>query len=404
MPYLCFITDEGRPFHPGEPISLRARALPRGPSQRTVQPGGFFVRVPIDYDDLSKGTTDIYAFFPLGFDPQRPTAVFFTGGPGFPAHGDLYRSSAETLAQTGYNMMFFDQRGLGCSRPQSYQVYSAFDFYSSTATAKDAESIRRHLGIRQWSVVGSSYGTIPATIHAHLFPNSTRSATLISPIIGEEKSSHYRDDFMDRIVSKPNFQSLFKGAPDKNIYLGLYRALNEFLYYEGTANLKQFLDNIDQVYPRLNQREPLTLPLSTEEILTSMDLYVTKILQTKDNYYSHFKASPGTFLSKDYPLAVPVTFIQGSGDPRTPESGTLRLFDMASAPAQMLSIRGAGHHVARARIRRYFADETALEPTPYPIPVDILRSALDGRIETNICHWLLLGHYPGLLLTKGVRH
>ena len=76
---------------------------------------GFFTAVPLDYSHPERGTTQIYAHFPNAYDASRPTFVIFTGGPGQSSH--LQSSSKFGFYEgLGYNLLIFDQRGIGFSR------------------------------------------------------------------------------------------------------------------------------------------------------------------------------------------------------------------------------------------------------------------------------------------------
>lgn len=132
------------------------------------------VTVPANYDRPNEGTLTIYAYSPRPFDPAKPSFIFVDGGPGQTTHGaDMIR-----VEDLGFNEIHFDQRGLGCSAPPTYTQYRDVSMYSSVFTAKDMESIRKAYGIKQWSIYGISYGTVPSTIYASLFPDAVVSLNL----------------------------------------------------------------------------------------------------------------------------------------------------------------------------------------------------------------------------------
>lgn len=139
---------------------------------------GSWITVPVDYQNPALGTTQIYAFFAEGkFDPSRPTAIFFDGGPGANSHG-------WSRLTEKFNELHFDQRGIGCSRPSTLELYRKDTFYSSLNTAKDADEVRKFFKIDRLSVFGGSYGTVPATIYANQFPEHTSAAVLIGVDFG----------------------------------------------------------------------------------------------------------------------------------------------------------------------------------------------------------------------------
>jgi proline iminopeptidase len=138
---------------------------------------GILTEVPLDYNNPIRGTTKIYSYFTTGFDPKRPTYVLFTGGPG--QHSHLQASNKFSFYGTlGYNFLMFDQRGIAFSRLENEDLAKDARNFSSEATARDVISILNQRGISKISVYGASYGTIPATVFAHLFPERTNSLVL----------------------------------------------------------------------------------------------------------------------------------------------------------------------------------------------------------------------------------
>ncbi len=130
-----------------------------------------WLQVPVDYQDESKGVTPLYAWTKKTFDPQKKTMIFVSGGPGDTAHHSH-------LSLSDWNVVFFDQRGNSCSRPMTRELYLTPSFYSSENTTRDIDEIRKHLKLAQISVYGVSYGTVPAHLYGHFFPNSTRAIVL----------------------------------------------------------------------------------------------------------------------------------------------------------------------------------------------------------------------------------
>ena len=205
---------------------------------------GFFVPVPTDYNDPSKGFTEIYAHFRKPYDPALPTYVLFTGGPGqsshFPSGG-----KADMYGNLGYNFLLFDQRGIAFSRPETEQLWKDSSFHSSENNAKDLEEIRKHLKLEKISVYGASYGTVPATIYGHLYPERTRSVILEGVVYDGFDKTPQEDQFLARVI-QGYFNSL-----DFNVKEKLNRISNDvimprmwfpgyvqaFLAFSGTQSL-----------------------------------------------------------------------------------------------------------------------------------------------------------------------
>lgn len=114
---------------------------------------------------------------------QTPT-LFINGGPTSDSHGD-YRVMTNTgLAAAAWShapILFFDQRGNGCSSkyPQgnSSEILARLKYYGSTAIVNDAEAIRKSLfGDKPWSIFGQSYGAWVVHRYVTLYPYSVKNA------------------------------------------------------------------------------------------------------------------------------------------------------------------------------------------------------------------------------------
>jgi proline iminopeptidase len=113
----------------------------------------------------------MYTWTKKPFNSSLPTVLFFNGGPGQTSHGGDW-----TLA--GWNVIFFDQLGISCSKPAHRQKYLDTKNYSSDATAEDALQILNAYGVEKASLLGVSYGTVPATIMTHSYPHRVKSLVL----------------------------------------------------------------------------------------------------------------------------------------------------------------------------------------------------------------------------------
>lgn len=152
----------------------------------TSQENGRFVSVPKSYDGSLSGSLEIYTWTPKPFDPNKPTVVILNGGPGQNSHDT---KAAGNFQLSDVNELNFDQRGLGCSAPETYEEYSDAVLYSTKNTIQDMEMIRKAYNISTWSVYGISYGTIPATQYSSLYSDRVRS-TLLEGVIGDLSKIH----------------------------------------------------------------------------------------------------------------------------------------------------------------------------------------------------------------------
>lgn len=94
--------------------------------------------------------------------PQGKPAVFLHGGPGSktsPIHRRFFDPSR-------YDIILFDQRGCGRSRPSACTVDN-----TTACLIADMERLREHLRIEQWLVFGGSWGSALALAYAQTHPH-----------------------------------------------------------------------------------------------------------------------------------------------------------------------------------------------------------------------------------------
>jgi proline iminopeptidase len=144
---------------------------------------GFRVIVPSSYEDEESPKTSIYAWTKKPFDKEKPTVIFVNGGPGDSAH-------LSTLHLDRWNVVFFDQRGNSCSKPQSRELYLSSAFYSSENTARDIDEIRKFLEIPKLSLYAVGYGTVPAQIYASYFPYRAHALVLEGVVAQSDETFH----------------------------------------------------------------------------------------------------------------------------------------------------------------------------------------------------------------------
>jgi len=124
---------------------------------------------------------------------DRPYLIFQQGGPG----GEATRPTAppsgwQKRAIADYRVLLIDQRGTGRSTPvgdipggdpeaqAAYMTYLRAD-----SIVRDAELIRKELGVERWSILGQSFGGFCAMTYLSIAPDGLREAFLtggLSPI------------------------------------------------------------------------------------------------------------------------------------------------------------------------------------------------------------------------------
>lgn len=94
------------------------------------------------------------------------------GGPG--DNSDRYLSLCELLS-TDFQCVLVDQRGSGKSAPAAYDSTTI----SVALTLDDFEALRKKLELKEWAVLGFSYGGLLASLYADAYPQSISKLILL---------------------------------------------------------------------------------------------------------------------------------------------------------------------------------------------------------------------------------
>jgi len=163
-----------------------------------VTPGAVTIerehRVPLDH--ANPGGESITVFTREVADPEgrdRPYLLFLQGGPGFEATRPTAPPSGwQKRALADYRLLLIDQRGTGRSTPvgdipgatpQEQATY--LTHFRADSIVRDAELIRKELGVDRWSILGQSFGGFCTMTYLSIAPDGLREAFLtggLSPI------------------------------------------------------------------------------------------------------------------------------------------------------------------------------------------------------------------------------
>ena len=357
-----------------------------GPQSFAAKVHGFWIDVPIDYENPGRGTEKIFTWTNEKFDPAKESVIHFDGGPGMPSAGEHHFDSKVP----DFNVVYFNQRGSLCSLPRDKRLLLDPTYLSSKNIAKDGNEIRKRFGIPKWTVYGASYGTIPATIAGHLFPEST-VAVVLEGIIYDGSERLWSAPF--RLWSQNRF---FRGLPASlrsrvlqvtNLsgaspewfsqwMKGRAHLLEGSGYEQSVKALEEMLSRPDEALSEILARwTPATasslatdptegafqfLVISCAELSGNSEiasweavfdsngtLAPSKRGSLKSECEKHGLTSSATFKAKDYPISVPVTYFQGERDPATPLNHAVAHFrKVATGDRQLLLAPSRGHDVS----------------------------------------------------------
>jgi proline iminopeptidase len=108
--------------------------------------------------------------------PGAKPVVVLHGGPG----GGCSAGMRRVLDPARFDLVLFDQRGCGRSRPYAGEAVADLSANTTHHLVADIERLRRHLQIERWLVVGLSWGTTLALAYAEAFPEVVTEIVLVA--------------------------------------------------------------------------------------------------------------------------------------------------------------------------------------------------------------------------------
>ncbi len=337
-----------------------------------------WIEVPVDYSNPDGENTQIYAYTKKPFNKDLPSVIYFTGGPGVSSRGsefDLPNS----------NLIFFEQRGTSCSRPNTKELFLNPKFYSSENTAKDALRIIKSYGIKKVASYGQSYGTVPATIFASIFPQYT-SSLIIEGVIYEGGKTLWSSE-VKQYELQHFFDALPKDKQDRIITLSTngffpanwYSKLGGMMLYmnNGMETFKEFLDNtlsmddetlksfVGNFYPEEKPEDEFNFgdvtmgmigcqEISMNDPSVSLTLIFEgrKLIYDQNNIDREQRCKPlhlenvktNYYKATNYPVTVPAFYLLGETDGATDLNQGMNHFkNVAKGQKTMLLMKKGGH-------------------------------------------------------------
>jgi pimeloyl-ACP methyl ester carboxylesterase len=117
---------------------------------------------------------------------DRPLLVFLQGGPGGEAPRPTRHPSTPgwlDRALSEFRVLMLDQRGTGRSTPigamaglSAREQADRLVHFRADAIVRDAEHLRRELGVERWSVLGQSFGGLCVMTYLSIAPEGLREA------------------------------------------------------------------------------------------------------------------------------------------------------------------------------------------------------------------------------------
>ena len=171
---------------------------------------------------------------PDGLD--RPYLVFFQGGPGNESPRPTRHPSAPGWLERAlreFRVLMLDQRGTGRSSPvgalpgmSPQQQADHLKHFRADSIVRDAEWIRRELGVERWSILGQSFGGFCSMTYLSIAPEGLREALITGgvPPLGRPTDDVYAATY--RTVLDRNRRHYERYPADRERVVGLRRRLD----------------------------------------------------------------------------------------------------------------------------------------------------------------------------------
>ncbi|HEY3764523.1 MAG TPA: alpha/beta fold hydrolase [Gaiellales bacterium] len=170
--------------------------------------------VPLDHDRPEGERITVFAREVADPDGlQRPFLVYLQGGPGSEAPRPTRNTTAPAWldrALSDFRVLMLDQRGTGRSTPVGTlpgltpaQQAEYLTHFRADSIVRDAEWIRREMGVDRWSVLGQSFGGFCVTTYLSIAPEGLREAFLTGglPPLGGHADDVYRATY-ERVLDR----------------------------------------------------------------------------------------------------------------------------------------------------------------------------------------------------------
>jgi pimeloyl-ACP methyl ester carboxylesterase len=158
---------------------------------------------------------------------EKPLLVYLEGGPGFEAPRPTRHPSAPgwlDRALEDFRVLMLDQRGTGRSTPvgalpglTASEQASYLAHFRADAIVRDAEHIRRELGVERWSILGQSFGGFCATTYLSLAPEGLREAFITGglPPIGRPVDDAYAATYTRMLERNRRYYERYPGDRER---------------------------------------------------------------------------------------------------------------------------------------------------------------------------------------------
>ncbi len=245
-------------------------------------------------------------------DPTKPAIVFMHGGPGYnPVSFEL--GCANTLADAGYYVITFDQRGCGRSKKDSIPTH-----YKFNKANEDINTILKKYKVDSAVFIGHSWGGTEAIKFAEVYPEKVKGVILVGSPMNYQlgfKSilQHCEEKFKAKKDSTALKQLAFVRKMDTT-KLDYSSACFMFAMGNGLYTPKNPSTERDAIYEEMKKNkkfewvskmtgDPVYGFFMNEQYTTlDMSYYVKKLIEKKIPVYAIYGKDDGLFNEKHFDM------------------------------------------------------------------------------------------------------
>lgn len=278
-------------------------------------------------------------------NPAGKPAVFLHGGPGggfSPYHRQLFDPEH-------YNVLLFDQRGCGRSKP-----HASLDNNTTWHLVEDIERLRKMAGVEKWLVFGGSWGSTLALAYAQRHPQHVSEMVLrgIFTLRKREIDWYYQDGASHFFPEKwQQLLSILSEGEHKNVIAAYHQRLT-------SPDLQVQLEAA-RLWS-LWEGETVTLLPSNASEAFGEDDFALAFARIENHYFTHsgFLDSDDQLLSNVPEIRhIPAVIIHGRYDMACQVQNA---WDLAQAwpEAELYIVEGAGHSADEPGILHHLIQAT----------------------------------------------
>jgi pimeloyl-ACP methyl ester carboxylesterase len=188
--------------------------------------------VPLDHEQHGGEQITIFArevADPDGLD--RPLLLFLQGGPGHEAARPTRNPSGPAWldrALQDFRVVMLDQRGTGRSTPVGSlpgrtprEQATYLTHFRADSIVRDAECLRRALGVERWSVLGQSFGGLCVVAYLSIAPEGLREAFVTGglPPLGNHVDEVYEATYATTLGASRRYFERYPGDRERVLAL-----------------------------------------------------------------------------------------------------------------------------------------------------------------------------------------